>query len=93
MIFSGGFGFAGAGKIKPAAGETINLVWNGTGTGWSIEGSSTKLYWQDATDTKITSNIPNGGENDLLALCTLNGEVTLTLEADLTISTLFVFNR
>lgn len=89
MIFSGGFGFAGAGKIKPASGETINLVWNGTG--WSIEGSSTKLYWQDATDTEITSDIPSGGENDLLALCTLNGEVTLTLEADLTISTLFVF--
>ncbi|MBQ7969512.1 MAG: hypothetical protein IJ293_00810, partial [Treponema sp.] len=91
MIFSGGFGFAGAGKIKPASGETINLVWNGTGTGWSIEGSSTKLYWQDASDTEITSNIPSGDENDLLALCTLNGEVTLTLEADLTISTLFVF--
>ena len=89
MIFSGGFGFAGAGKIKPAAGETINLVWNGTG--WSIAGSSTKLYWQDATDTEITSDIPNGDVNDLLALCTLNGEVTLTLEADLTISTLFVF--
>ena len=89
MFFSGGFGFAGAGKIKPAAGETINLVWNGTG--WSIAGSSTKLYWQDATDTEITSDIPNGDVNDLLALCTLNGEVTLTLEADLTISTLFVF--
>lgn len=89
MIFSGGFGFAGAGKIKPASGETINLVWNGTG--WSIAGSSTKLYWQDATDTEITSDIPNGDVNDLLALCTLNGEVTLTLEADLTISTLFVF--
>ena len=91
MIFSGGFGFAGAGKIKPASGETINLVWNGTGTGWSIEGSSTKLYWQDATDTEITSDIPSGDVNDLLALCTLNGEVTLTLKADLTISTLFVF--
>ena len=87
MIFSGGFGFAGAGKIKPASGETINLVWNGTV--WTIEGSST--YWQDATDTEITSDIPNGDVNDLLALCTLNGEVTLTLEADLTISTLFVF--
>lgn len=89
MIFSGGFGFAGAGKIKPGTGETINLVWNGTG--WSIEGSSTKLYWQDASDTEITSNIPSGDENDLIALCTLNGEVTLKLEADLTISTLFVF--
>ena len=89
MIFSGGFVFAGAGKIKPAAGETINLVWNGTG--WSIAGSSTKLYWQDATDTEITSDIPNGDVNDLIALCTLNGAVTLTLEADLTISTLFVF--
>lgn len=89
MIFSGGFGFAGAGKIKPASGETINLVWNGTV--WSIEGSSSKLYWQDATDTEITSDIPNGDENDLLALCTLNGEVTLTLRADLKISTLFVF--
>lgn len=87
MIFSGGFGFAGAGKIKPGTGESVNLVWNGTV--WTIEGSST--YWQDATDTEITSDIPNGDENDLLALCTLDGEVTLTLEADLTISTLFVF--
>ena len=87
MIFSGGFGFAGAGKIKPVSGETINLVWNGTV--WTIEGSST--YWQDATDTEITSDIPSGDVNDLIALCTLNGEVTLTLEADLTISTLFVF--
>lgn len=87
MIFSGGFGFAGAGKIKPAAGESVNLVWNGTV--WTIEGSST--YWQDATDTEITSDIPSGDVNDLIALCTLNGEVTLTLEADLTISTLFVF--
>ena len=91
MIFSGGFGFAGAGKIKPAAGESVNLVWNGTGTGWSIEGSSTKLYWQDDNDTEITSNIPSGDENDLIAFCTLNGEVTLTLGADLKISTLFVF--
>ena len=89
MIFSGGFGFAGAGKIKPGTGESVNLVWNGTG--WSIEGSSTKLYWQDASDTEITSNIPSGDENDLIALCTLNGEVTLTLGADLKISTLFVF--
>ena len=89
MIFSGGFGFAGAGKIKPETGESVNLVWNGTG--WSIEGSSTKLYWQDATDTEITSDIPSGDENDLLALCTMNGSITLTLNAPLEISTLFVF--
>ena len=91
MIFSGGFGFAGAGKIKPGTGESVNLVWNGIGTGWSIEGSSTKLYWQDDNDNQITRDIPSGDENDLIALCTLNGEVTLTLGADLKISTLFVF--
>ena len=43
MFFSGGFGFAGAGKIKPASGETINLVWNGTGTGWTATNGSDQL--------------------------------------------------
>ncbi|MBO5482417.1 MAG: hypothetical protein J5978_03735 [Spirochaetaceae bacterium] len=100
MIFSGGFGFAGAGKIKPASGETINLVWNGPGTGWTATNGSDQtidvkwLNQNDKTSTEAGGDVnitgPDGTD-DIIALCTLNGEVTLTLEADLTISTLFVF--
>lgn len=92
MIFSGGFGFAGAGKIKPASGETINLVWNGTN--WTLDvdtdldGNLDMPSWLNQNDENVTG--PDGTD-DIIALCTLNGEVTLKLEADLTISTLFVF--
>lgn len=91
MIFSGGFGFAGAGKIKPASGETINLVWNGTGTGWTATNGSDQtidVKWLNQNGENVTG--PDGTD-DIIALCTMNGKVTLTLEADLTISTLFVF--
>ena len=58
MIFSGGFGFAGAGKIKPASGETINLVWNGTGTGWTAtngSGQTINVKWLNQNGENVTS--------------------------------------
>lgn len=100
MIFSGGFGFAGAGKIKPASGETINLVWNGTGTGWTATNRSDQtidvkwLNQNDKTSTEAGGDVnitgPDGTD-DIIALCTMNGSITLTLNAPLEISTLFVF--
>ena len=100
MFFSGGFGFAGAGKIKPAAGETINLVWNGTGTGWTATNGSDQtidIKWLNQNDKTSTEaggdvNITGpDGTDDIIALCTMNGSITLTLNAPLEISTLFVF--
>ena len=92
MIFSGGFGFAGAGKIKPADGETINLVWNGTN--WTLDvdtdldGNLDMPSWLNQNGENVTG--PDGTD-DFIALCTMNGSITLTLNAPLEISTLFVF--
>ncbi len=100
MIFSGGFGFAGAGKIKPASGETIKLVWNGPGTGWTATNGSDQtidIKWLNQNDKTSTEaggdvNITGpDGTDDIIALCTMNGSITLTLNAPLEISTLFVF--
>ena len=89
MIFSGGFGFAGAGKIKPASGETINLVWNGTvWTATNGSGQTIDVKWLNQNDENVTG--PDGTD-DIIALCTMNGSITLTLNAPLEISTLFVF--
>ncbi len=92
MIFSGGFGFAGAGKIKPAAGESVNLVWNGTN--WTLDvdtdldGNLDIPSWLNQNGENVTG--PDGTD-DIIALCTMNGSITLTLNAPLEISTLFVF--
>ncbi|MBR6582753.1 MAG: hypothetical protein IKK80_03980, partial [Treponema sp.] len=89
IFFAGGVGFAGAGKIKPAAGETINLIWNGTGwTATNGSGQTIDVKWLNQIDENFTG--PNG-TNDIIALCTMNGSITLTLNAPLEISKLFVF--
>ena len=86
MIFSGGFGFAGAGKIKPETGESVNLVWNGTN--WTLDGNLDMPSWLNQNGENVTG--PDGTD-DFIALCTMNGSITLTLNAPLEISTLFVF--
>ena len=92
IFFAGGVAFAGAGKIKPAAEETINLIWNGTN--WTLDvdtdsdGNLDMPSWLDQNDENVTG--PNGTD-DIIALCTMNESITLTLEANLNISKLFVF--
>ena len=89
MIFSGGFGFAGAGKIKPAS--DVEIVWDGSSWKYS---NGTVVEWLDDNDkTSSNGGLVSGPnkDNDIIALCTMNGSITLTLNAPLEISKLFVF--
>ena len=88
LIFAGGVGFAGAGKIKPTD-SAVTIVWDGSS--WK-NSDDTAVEWLNNSDEPKDNDVPDAdGTDDVIALCTMNGRITLTLEADLELSTLFVF--
>ena len=86
LIFAGGVGFAGAGKIKPTD-SAVTIVWDGTA--WRYENGN-NVSWLDKNDSTVTG--PNGS-NDIIALNSTNYSITIRLEAYLAITSLFVFGE